>query len=95
MTGQSNLHRLALRVNVPGRTREGPQYLASVAVIWTEVIKLAICVGAQSIEVWKTSGDRGLSLSREARHQAQEILGQSTPMLLPAGLFVMQQVCAQ
>ena len=74
------------------RTREGPQYLASVAVIWTEVIKLGICVAAQSVEVWKTAGDRGLSLGREARHQAQEILGQSYPMLLPAGLFVMQQV---
>ena len=31
-----------------GRTRPGPQYLASVAVIWTEVIKLAVCVVAQA-----------------------------------------------
>ena len=29
------------------RTRPGPQYLASVAVIWTEVIKLMVCVAAQ------------------------------------------------
>ena len=29
------------------RTRPGPQYLASVAVIWTEVIKLVVCVAAQ------------------------------------------------
>jgi len=30
------------------RTRPGPQYLASVAVIWTEVIKLGVCVAAQA-----------------------------------------------
>ena len=28
----------------------------------------------------------------EASHQAAEILGRSPPMLVPAGLFVMQQV---
>lgn len=31
-------------------------------------------------------------MAAEAKHQATEILGRSYPMLLPAGLFVMQQV---
>ena len=73
------------------RTRPGPQYLASVAVIWTEVIKLVVCVGAQGRECYKTAAERGHTVSQSARHQASEILGQSYPMLLPAGLFVMQQ----
>ena len=35
------------RQHLVRRTRPGPQYLASVAVIWTEVIKLVVCVAAQ------------------------------------------------
>lgn len=31
-------------------------------------------------------------MAAEAKHQATEILGRSYPMLLPAALFVMQQV---
>ena len=34
-------------------------------------------------------------MAAEAKHQAAEILGRSYPMLLPAGLFVMQQVRAR
>lgn len=62
------------------------------AVIWTELIKLAICVGAQGRECYKTAAERGHTVSQSVRHQTSEILGQSYPMLLPAGLFVMQQV---
>ena len=40
----------------------------------------------------RTAGERGLGLCAEASHQAAEILGRSPPMLVPAGLFVMQQV---
>ena len=73
------------------RTREGTQYLASVAVIWTELIKLLVCVGAQAAECTRTAAQRGLCFREEAMHQAYEILGRSWPMLIPAGLFVMQQ----
>ena len=77
---------------VSHRTRPGTPYLASVAVIYTEVIKLGICVAAQAGVCWRTSGERGLSMREEFLHQAKEILGRSYPMLVPAGLFVMQQV---
>lgn len=32
------------------RTQEGPHYLASVAVIYTEAIKLALCLAAQILQ---------------------------------------------
>lgn len=67
-------------------------YLPSVAVIYTELIKLAICIGAQGGVCLRTSGERGLTLREEISHQSREILGKSFPMLIPAGLFVMQQV---
>lgn len=74
------------------RTRPGTPYLASVAVIYTELVKLVICMGAQAGVCWQTAGDRGLTVREEMVHQAQEILGKSYPMLVPAALFVMQQV---
>jgi len=67
-------------------------YLPSVAVIYTELIKLGICVGAQGGVCLRTSGERGLTLREEISHQSREILGRSWPMVVPAGLFVMQQV---
>ena len=76
------------------RTRAGTQYLASVAVIWTEAIKLLVCVGAQAAECTRTAAQRGLGFREEAMHQTYEILGRSWPMLIPAGLFVMQQACS-
>ncbi|KAK9916031.1 hypothetical protein WJX75_007578 [Coccomyxa subellipsoidea] len=74
------------------RTREGTQYLASVAVVWTELIKLLVCMVAQMVECGRTAGQRGLAFRGEMVHQAEEILGRSWPMLVPAALFVMQQV---
>ena len=74
------------------RTRTGTQYLASVAVIWTEAIKLGVCIAAQGAECARTTSQRGLGFRQEALHQASEILGRSWPMLVPAALFVMQQV---
>lgn len=47
---------------------------------------------AQAQVCVRTAGERGLGLCAEAAHQAAEILGRSPPMLVPAGLFVMQQV---
>jgi UDP-sugar transporter A1/2/3 len=63
-----------------------------VAVIWTEFIKLLVCMVAQLVECARSSGQRGLKFRGEVLHQAEEILGRSWPMLVPAGLFVMQQV---
>ena len=74
------------------RTRPGVPYLPSVAVIYTELIKLVICIGAQGGVCMRTSGERGLTLREEMSHQSREILGRSFPMLVPAALFVMQQV---
>ena len=74
-----------------GRTREGTQYLASVAVMWTELIKLLVCMVAQMVECARSAGQRGLPFKDEMVHQAEEILGRSWPMLVPAALFVMQQ----
>ena len=62
------------------------------AVIWTELIKLLVCVGAQAGECARTASQRGLGFREEAMHQTYEILGRSWPMLIPAALFVMQQV---
>ena len=64
------------------------------AVIWTELIKLLVCVGAQAGECARTASQRGLGFREEAMHQTYEILGRSWPMLVPAALFVMQQVLA-
>ena len=74
------------------RIRPGTPYLASVAVIYTELVKLVICVAAQGGVCWRTAGDRGMTFREEMVHQAREILGRSFPMLVPAALFVMQQV---
>lgn len=74
-----------------GRTRGGTQYLASAAVVWTELIKLLVCMVAQMVECGRTAGQRGLAFRAEVVHQAEEILGRSWPMLVPAALFVMQQ----
>jgi hypothetical protein len=64
-----------------------------VAVVWTELIKLLVCMVAQMVECGRTAGQRGLAFRGEMVHQAEEILGRSWPMLVPAALFVMQQVC--
>ncbi|KAK9809147.1 hypothetical protein WJX72_010196 [[Myrmecia] bisecta] len=74
------------------RVQEGPRYLASVAVIYTELVKLLICIGAQLLACQKAARLRGQSFGTEMKGQAREILGKSYPMLVPAGLFVMQQV---
>lgn len=73
------------------------------AVILTEAIKLAICLAMQYrvvvSEVAAAGGGkpgaaaaaRG-ALGRELRRQARDIAAKALPMLLPAGMFVMQQV---
>ncbi|KAI3431683.1 hypothetical protein D9Q98_004729 [Chlorella vulgaris] len=88
------------------RARAGQAYLASVSVILTEVIKLAICLVMQlrviqaDVAAGNSSTPGGpaapagphAALAAEVRRQAADILAQSLPMLLPAAMFVMQQV---
>ncbi|PSC68753.1 UDP-N-acetylglucosamine transporter-like [Micractinium conductrix] len=115
------------------RARAGQPYLASVSVIFTEFIKLVICLvmqySAVAAEVAAnfapTKANGGSShlhghghggqqhgggaagsaataaaraaeakeaLARELRRQARDIVSKAWPMLLPAGMFVMQQV---
>ncbi|KAL0037192.1 hypothetical protein WJX79_005016 [Trebouxia sp. C0005] len=74
------------------RTGIGPPYLASVAVIWTEFIKLVICIAAQCLVCKKTAREKGITYLREIQHDLRDIISTSFPMVVPAALFVMQQV---
>jgi len=75
------------------RTGIGPPYLASVAVIWTEFIKLVICIAAQCLVCRRTAREKGVTYLREIQHDLRDIISTSFPMIVPAALFVMQQVC--
>ena len=74
------------------RTGIGPPYLASVAVIWTEFIKLVICIAAQCLVCKRTAREKGITYLREVQHDLRDIISTSFPMIVPAALFVMQQV---
>ncbi|KAK9825076.1 hypothetical protein WJX74_006218 [Apatococcus lobatus] len=74
------------------RTMTGTNYLASVAVIYTELIKLLVCMAAQFLECSQASRRHGGHLWIELVQQTREIMQRSTPMAVPAALFVMQQV---
>ncbi len=76
------------------RTMEGPHYLGSVAVIYTEAIKLVICLGVQLLHCRRAPKLHGNGDGWQAEFMAQskDILSHSLPMALPAALFVMQQV---
>ncbi len=77
------------------RTTEGPHYLGSVAVIYTEAIKLVICLGVQLLHCRRAPKLHGNGEGWRAEFiaQSRDILLHSLPMALPAALFVMQQVC--
>jgi hypothetical protein len=68
------------------------------SVLFTEIIKLAICVVMHLWSVWREAPpSQGQAISaflRDARREAGEVVRKATPMALPAGMFVMQQVCA-
>lgn len=74
------------------RTQEGPHYLASVAVIYTEAIKLVICLAAQMLLCRRSAKEHTIGWRKEFNSQFADILSHSLPMALPAALFVMQQV---
>ena len=73
---------------------EGPHYLGSVAVIYTEAIKLVICLGVQLLHCRRAPKlhANGDGWRAEFIAQSRDILSHSLPMALPAALFVMQQV---
>lgn len=76
----------------PLSSRAAPPYLTSVAVAWTETIKLALCAAMHAAAAARGARARGLSAAGEARHQLAEVVGRSRPMAVPAALFVAQQV---
>lgn len=76
------------------RTGPGQQYLASVAVIWTELIKLVICIVAELLVCQRTAREKSLTYFKEVQNDLHDIISTSLPMVVPAGLFVMQQVHA-
>lgn len=82
---------LALTLRYSRAKAETP-YLPSVAVIWTEALKLIICIAAQVAACATEAGSKGESLQNEMRRQYRDILHKSTPLLVPAALFVLQQV---
>ena len=92
VTGAGTALSLTLRYS---RTMEGPHYLGSVAVIYTEAIKLVICLGVQLLHCRRAPKlhGNGEGWRAEFTAQARDILTHSLPMALPAALFVMQQVC--
>ena len=63
------------------------------SVLVTEVVKLAICSAVQLRAAAATARSVGEPFLKEARLQARGIASKALPMLLPAGMFVMQQVC--
>ena len=65
-----------------------------VAVIWTEAVKLLLCLVAQMWACRASTRDFGTSWAAEFVSQAADILRHSLPMALPAGLFVTQQARA-
>lgn len=75
------------------RTGSGQPYLASVAVIWTELIKLLICIVAELWVCQRTAREKSVTYLQEVQNDLHDIISTSVPMVVPAGLFVMQQVC--
>ncbi len=82
---------LALTLRYSRAKAETP-YLPSVAVIWTEALKLAICIGAQVFVCSSEARTKGESMRNEVRRQYRDITHKSVPLLVPAALFVLQQV---
>ena len=82
---------LSLILRFSRTTAEVP-YLASVAVIWTELIKLVICIVAECLVCRRTAREKGVTYLREVQNDLQDIIATSVPMVVPAALFVMQQV---
>lgn len=74
------------------RLRCRTPYLASVSVLFTEAAKLVICLAVQMRNSWRLAREGDAPAARELRKQMENILLQAAPMLLPAGMFVMQQV---
>ena len=85
---QGCLHSLVLRFS---RTIPGPRYLASVAVILTEALKIVACLSVLVFGCWKTSRTRE-ELNRSITARAADLVYNSLPMAVPATMYVMQQM---
>ena len=62
-----------------------------VAVVWTEAVKLLLCLLAQLWSSRSSAKEHGSTWGTELTTQTTDILSNSLPMALPAALFVMQQ----
>mmetsp|Transcript_40393 Transcript_40393/g.114360 ORF Transcript_40393/g.114360 Transcript_40393/m.114360 type:complete len:470 (+) Transcript_40393:497-1906(+) len=85
---QGCLHSLVLRFS---RTIQGPRYLASVAVIFTELLKILVCLSVLLVGCWRNGKTRE-EFSRTVSSKAQDLLCNSLPMAVPATMYVMQQM---
>lgn len=62
------------------------------AVAVTEAFKLLICCGVELRACMEEAERDEEPLTKLARQRAKELVESALPMLLPAGMFVMQQV---
>eukprot|EP00873_Tetraselmis_striata_P046550 jgi/Tetstr1/466814/TSEL_011284.t1 len=84
---QGCMHSLVLRVS---RTVPGPRYLASVAVILTEAAKIMVCLGVLLTNC-VTNAKSHEEFTASVFTKGRDLLRNSLPMSVPAGLYVMQQ----
>lgn len=85
---QGCLHSLTLRYS---RTVPGPRYLASAAVIFTELLKMLVCLSVLVFGCWRNSRSQE-DFTRTVTAKAGDLLFNSLPMAVPATMYVMQQM---
>jgi UDP-sugar transporter A1/2/3 len=81
------MHSLVLRFS---RTVPGPRYLASAAVIFTEAAKILVCMGVM-LSTCVSKAKNNKELAHSVCSKGKDLLCNSLPMAVPAGLYVMQQ----
>lgn len=84
---QGCMHSLVLRFS---RTVPGPRYLASAAVIFTEAAKILVCMGVM-LSTCVSKAKNNKELAHSVCSKGKDLLCNSLPMAVPAGLYVMQQ----
>eukprot|EP00191_Tetraselmis_sp_GSL018_P020808 CAMPEP_0177593274 /NCGR_PEP_ID=MMETSP0419_2-20121207/9050_1 /TAXON_ID=582737 /ORGANISM="Tetraselmis sp., Strain GSL018" /LENGTH=630 /DNA_ID=CAMNT_0019084285 /DNA_START=653 /DNA_END=2545 /DNA_ORIENTATION=- len=85
---QGCLHSLVLRYS---RTLPGLRYLASVAVIFTELLKISVCLSVLLFGCWRNGKNRD-ELLRSVASKGRDLFINSLPMAVPAALYIMQQM---
>lgn len=86
-----HLQAIALRYSRSGASGANP-YLASVSVALTEAFKLLICSAVELRACMHEVDCTAEPLGKVVGRRAKELIEAALPMLLPAGMFVMQQV---